>query len=398
MSPMTTQFNTTNSVGAVVIGGEHPGLGVARSLGRRNIPVVVVDDQYSVSSFSRYVTRVVRVADLRDPQKTVDSLLEIGTRLNLRGWVLFPTRDENVAAVSHHRDELAYVFRVTTPPWEAVRWVWNKKNTYELAQKLDIPCPETFNPQTEADLEPLYDKLPLAVKPGVKENFFYATGAKAWRAETPEQLRRLFADARKQLSAEELLIQEIIPGDGTHQYSYCAFMRNGVPHSTLTARRLRQHPHEFGRAATYVESTYDPVVQELSLRFLRAINFSGLVEVEFKRDPRDDRYKLLDVNARIWGFHTLGSAAGVDFPYLLFADQLGLPVDSCHGAAGIGWLRLITDIPTIISQLVTGRSDLRSYMQSLQHTRIESVFCKSDPLPSFAEMALLPYLVTKKYL
>ena len=54
----------TNSTGAIVIGGEHPGLGVARSLGRRGIPVFVIDDQYSVSSFSRYVSHFVKVKDL----------------------------------------------------------------------------------------------------------------------------------------------------------------------------------------------------------------------------------------------------------------------------------------------------------------------------------------------
>ena len=61
-------------VGAVVIGGEHPGLGVARSLGRRGIPVCVIDDQHSISQFSKYVTRVVRVKDLRDENRTVDSV------------------------------------------------------------------------------------------------------------------------------------------------------------------------------------------------------------------------------------------------------------------------------------------------------------------------------------
>ena len=56
-------------VGAIVIGGEHPGLGIARSLGRRGIPICVIDDQHSVSQFSKYVTRVVRVKDLRDEQQ-----------------------------------------------------------------------------------------------------------------------------------------------------------------------------------------------------------------------------------------------------------------------------------------------------------------------------------------
>jgi len=110
------------------------------------------------------------------------------------------------------------------------------------------------------------------------------------------------------------MVQEIIPGDGQHQFSYCAFFRDGQAHSSLVARRNRQHPHEFGRAATYVESIELPAIEELSERFLKAIDYYGLVEMEFKQDPRDGQYKLLDVNARAWGFHSIGLPAGSIFP------------------------------------------------------------------------------------
>jgi D-aspartate ligase len=387
----------SEQVGAVVIGGEHPGLGIARSLGTRGIPVCVIDDQHSVSEFSRYATRVVRVKDLRDEQNTVDNVMEIGQRYGLKGWVLFPTRDETVAAFSRHRDRLAEFFRVTTAAWETVRWAWDKKNTYELAVELGIPAPHTYNVMTEEGLAGLYDRLPLAIKPAIKENFFYATGAKAWRAETPEQLNRLFREANRQIRPEEILIQEIIPGTGQRQYSYCAFFRDGVAHSTLVARRLRQHPREFGRAATYVETIELPEVEELSERFLRAINYYGLVEVEFKQDPRDGQFKLLDVNARTWGFHSIGVPAGVDFPYLLYADQVGRSVEPSRAKAGVGWLRAVTDLPTVVSDLWAGELDLPSYLKSLRNTRTESVFCTRDPLPSVGEVLMLPYLVAKKY-
>jgi len=193
------------------------------------------------------------------------------------------------------------------------------------------------------------------------------------------------------------MVQEIIPGDGDCQFSYCAFFRDGQAHSTLLARRQRQHPREFGRAATYVESIDLPAIEELSERFLKAINYYGLVELEFKRDPRDGQYKLLDVNARTWGFHSLGFPAGVDFPYLLYADQIGVSVERSRGRSEIGWLRLVTDVPVAVSDFFSGHLDFRSYMQSLRRTGIESVFCGQDPLPSLGELVLLPYLVMKKY-
>ena len=387
----------SEQVGAVVIGGEHPGLGIARSLGRRGIPICIIDDQHSVSQFSRYVTHVVRVKDLRNEQNAVDNVMDIGRRYGLKGWVLFPTRDETVAAFSRHRDRLAEFFRVTTPAWETVQWAWDKKNTYDRAAELGIPVPQTYNVMTEEGLAGLYNRLPLAIKPAVKENFFYATGDKAWRAETPEQLNNLFRKAKQQIRPEEILIQEIIPGSGLQQYSYCAFFRDGIAQATLVARRLRQHPREFGRAATYVETIEHPKVEELSERFLKAINYYGLVEVEFKQDPRDGQLKMLDVNARTWGFHSLGVPAGVDFPYLLYADQVGRSVESSRAKSGVGWLRAVTDVPTVVSDLWARELSPRSYLKSLRNTRTESVFCLRDPLPTVAEVLMLPYLVAKKY-
>lgn len=385
-------------IGALVVGGDHPGLAIARSLGRRGIPVYIVDDQYCISSFSRYSTKVVRVESILDERKTVDAVLEAGRRYNLQDWVLFPTRDENVAAFSRYRDELTPFFRVTTGDWKSVEWAWDKKKTYELAERLDIPCPKTFNPKSIDEVPALFSRLPLAIKPAVKENFFYATGAKAWRADTPEQLMALYGKAIAQIRPEEILIQEIVPGDGATQYSYCAFVQDGAPVSVLTARRARQHPREFGRAATYVETIDAPEIEALSERFLKAIKYHGVVEIEYKRDPRTGEYKLLDVNARPWGFHAIGSAAGVDFPYMIYADQMGIPMEPARARAGVGWLRMVSDIPTAISDLFHGSLSVATYLRSLRATKVESVFNAADPLPSLAELVMLPYLAAKKYL
>ena len=129
---------------------------------------------------------------------------------------------------------------------------------------------------------------------------------------------------------------------------------------------------------------------------MRAIDYYGLVELEYKLDPRDGQYKLLDVNGRTWGYHTLGSSAGVDFPYLLFADQLGEPVQPCRGRAGVSWIRLITDVPTGILEIFGGHQDWRAYLRSLRRFNVEAVFSREDPLPWLVELALIPYLSVKR--
>ena len=106
------------------------------------------------------------------------------------------------------------------------------------------------------------------------------------------------------------MIQELIPGSGRdgdgEQLSYAALCRRGAPLAqVVAARRTRQYPPDFGRASTFVETIEEPEVEEMSRRLLGHLGFDGLVEVEFKRDPRDGELKLLDINPRVWGWHTL---------------------------------------------------------------------------------------------
>ncbi len=334
------------TVGAVVIGGDYQGLGIVRSLGRQGVPICVVDNEHSISRYSRYTKSFVSLADLRDEHRVVDSLLATGRRLGLEGWVLYPTREELVAAISRHRVELSEVFRVPTPVWESVKWAWDKRNTYRLAQELGIPTPITHYPENVEQLAELNElNPPFAIKPAIKEHFIYATRAKAWRANNHSELRTLFEKASGLAGNGEIMVQELIPGGGSQQYSYCAFFRSGEAVGKMVVRRRRQHPLEFGRASTYVETLDIPLLEELSERFLRAIDYYGLVEVEYKLDPRDGQYKLLDVNARTWGYHSLGARAGVDFSYMLYEDQVGLPVAPKRGEPGLAWVRTTTDFP-----------------------------------------------------
>jgi len=285
---------------------------------------------------------------------------------------------------------------VPTPGWETIKWLWDKRNTYELAARLGIPTPRTWQMRTARDLEQMNGNFPVALKPAIKEHFIYNTKAKAWRADDPNQLSELFERASRLIPAEEIMIQDLIPGEGSCQYSFCAFFKQGKSIASLMACRRRQHPLEFGRSSTYVETVEMPILQEYSQRFLSAIDYYGLVELEFKRDPRDGQYRLLDVNGRTWGYHTIGRRAGVDFPFLLHADQMSERVEPCTAKAGVRWIRLLTDLPTGVIGSLTGQIDWRSYLKTLCNYDEEAVFSRDDPLPGIVEIALVPYLYAKR--
>lgn len=384
-------------VGAVVVGGDYQGLGIARSLGRRGIPVCVVDDERSIAGTSRFVSHRLRVTELRSAAATLDALEEARRRFGLEGWVLYPTRDETVAVLAAHREHLTPHFRVPTPSWACIEQAWDKRRTYGLAQALGIPSPRTWSPVTEADLAEINTGVPLVVKPAIKEHFFYATGVKGWRVDGREELVRAFRRAMAVVEADgELLVQEMVPGDGRSQRAFCAFFKDRTAVASMTVARLRQHPSDLGRASTFVETVDEPCLREPSERLLAHIGYYGLVEVEYKLDPRDGVHKLLDVNARTWGYHTLGAAAGVDFAYLLYRDQVGEPVTPAQTAAGVRWVRLATDVPNAVRDVHRGSLGMREYVSSLRGIDAEAVFSRSDPLPGVYEMALLPYLAVRR--
>ena len=107
--------------------------------------------------------------------------------------------------------------------------------------------------------------------------------------------------------------------------------------------------------------------------------------------------KILDVNARTWSYHALGHRAGVDFASMLYADQIGAPLaHATQARSDVSWIRLATDIPMAVKELVARRLDWRAYLRSLRRPDVESVFCRDDPVPALAEIALLPYLAVKR--
>jgi D-aspartate ligase len=346
--------------GAIVIGGDYQGLGIVRSLARRGVPVCVLDDERSIARFSRYTTYAVTSTALRDQDQSVAAIIDIGNDLGLDGWVLYPTRDETVGTLSRAREQLVEHFRVPTGDWATVRATWDKRETYRLAAELDIPIPRTWYPSDSAALEEIDAEPPFAIKPAIKEHFIYATRVKAWRADTRAQLRELFEKAARIVPAGEVI------------------------------------PPEFGRASTFVQTVEQPMLETLSERFLAAIDYYGLVEIEYMLDTRDGAFKLLDVNARTWGYHTLGERAGVDFSYLLYADQIGEPTERCRAREGVRWIRLVTDVPTGVVEIARRRLKTQDYLRSIGSFDIEAVFSREDPVPGLIELAMIPYLSVKR--
>jgi predicted ATP-grasp superfamily ATP-dependent carboligase len=239
-----------------------------------------------------------------------------------------------------------------------------------------------------SDIEAEGVPYPVILKPAVNHHFFPQTNIKALPAEDRSELRRGFAQMSRYIPPDEILVQERIPGGGENQFSFCAVCKDGRAYASLVAQRRRQYPVDFGNASAFVETTDQPIVEAAGRRFLESIGFDGLAEVEFKFDPRDGKYKILDVNPRTWGWHTLGKAAGMDFPYLLWRQAVGLPVVPIDTYRRAAWIREITDF-VAIAKSRDRMAEVKRLLRALYSCKFTSAtFSLLDPVPFFAEFAL----------
>lgn len=384
--------------GALILGADYRALGAARSLGRRGVPVWMLAERGEpLATVSRYTQH--RMCWPRpDAEARLGFLGELAVMRDLAGWALIPSADTTAAMVARGHDELSQHYALTTPPWDVVRWAYDKRLTYALAEQVGVPRPGTVCVGQGFQPASVSMSFPAVLKPAVKEESNALTNAKAWRVDDRDELERRFREACELIDPELLILQELIPGGGEAQFSYAALCRDGEPLASLTARRTRQYPADFGRASTFVETLDCPDVVEPSLRLLSELRWSGLIEIEYKRDPRDGVLKLLDMNPRIWGWHTLCARAGIDFPWLLWLMISGREVPSSNARAGVGWLRFTTDTPTALKELLHRRLPLREYARSLRRPREAAIFAWDDPLPGLAEVPVLAYVLARRLL
>jgi predicted ATP-grasp superfamily ATP-dependent carboligase len=380
------------ATGALVIGGDYKSLGIVRSLGRHGIRVWLLTDEHLLAATSRYVERSFPWPMAREPEQ-VEYLLELARTHGLDGWALFPNGDESAALLARNREALAERYRLTIQvPWETLRWAYDKRLTYRLAADLGVDHPRTCYPRDRNDVLAYAGGFPAILKPATRVEMNRFTVAKAWRVEDPTTLVARYDEAAGLIDPSLIMIQELIPGGGERQLSFAALCRDGTPLASVTARRTRQWPMDFGRASTYVETIDEPEVERCARQVLAALRFDGIVELEFKRDSRDDRLKLLDVNPRVWGWHTLGRRAGVDFPYLLWRAMAGDSVGPLRGRVGVRWVRALTDLPTAFREIVAGRLSLVDYAASLRGPLEFAVLALDDPLPAILELPVTAYL------
>ena len=399
MSPQDGDFSPGHRSlpGAVMIGGDYQGLGIVRSLGRRGIDVVIVDDESSISRHSRYATGWMKVSDLRTDEQTVEALLDLARVRDVKGWVVFPTREETVAALSRNRDQLLEHFRIPTPAWSVTKWAWDKRNTYRAGGRARDSGSARMASSDRGG--PGGDRRSAAVRDqaGDQGAFLLRHQVQGLACRTRDELAASLprsgvagrrsrghgpgADSRQRRDPAALL-RVLQGGRGACEHGGAA------PAPAPGRVRARQHIRPDGRV---------PEIEELSERFLRSIDYYGLVELEYKYDPRDGLRQAPGRQRAHLGLSQPRAACRGRLPIPAVCRSGGASRRRSASARGRHVVGPPGDRPADSGRRAARRRlDWRAYMRSLRVFDVESVFSRDDPRPGLAELALLPYLAVKR--
>lgn len=386
----------SKKIGAVLTGGDFQGLGVLRSLAKKEVPILLLDSQYCIGKYSRYKKRFIKSPHPSETESYLNFLIDLAKNENIQGWVIFPNSDDAVFVLSKYKNLLNNFYRIPTPDWNVIKNVYIKERTYKIAQNHNIPIPKTYYPKNLEDLLELDLHFPVIIKPSIRSNFYNKVKIKAFHIKDEKELIKTYKRVCSIIDPSEVLVQEFITGGPKHLYSFCPFFKNGRVLVGIMARRSRQHPMDFGHATTFAELVNIENLKKIAENFLRLIDYYGIAEVEFMFDPRSGEYKLIEINPRVWGWHTLAIAAGVDLPYIVYQDMIGEKIEFQLPMNHMKWVRLVTDLPTVFIEIIKGKMKVSDYLSSMKGRKEFAVFTPNDLLPFFAEIAMIPYLWIKR--
>lgn len=375
-----------HDIPAVVLDLSATGIGIVRSLKEKGIRVYAYDTKgkYEIGK-TWYATCGICPNPTSEEEELLHFLTSVGKNFAEKA-VLYAGSDDFVQFISKYRTELSGYYRFLLPEHSLVEAVLDKRLTYELARKHNIPCPKTFVIHDEHQLEQIIHEVtfPCILKPVYSSDFRkridYRLYKKAIMIEQASELREEYLFYRQ---FGELMIQEVIPGNEACIYSVKTFFdeqMNVV--GVWMNQKIHQFPPHFGSTALAL-SIRDEKVVEACVSFLNELQFKGLAITEFKKDPRDGTLKFIEINPRIGLTQRLSIACGVDLAYLYYLSLTGQnPSPVSRQKEGIKWVYLVRDFLSFRQKQKNGEMTFTEWIKCLVGgEKVEALFAWDDPLP-----------------
>jgi D-aspartate ligase len=362
-------------------------LGVLRTLSEENAEVIALPDIDRVTRRSRWYRAGPRaLSGMRaDTLARCLEILPVPT-------VLIPCSDLWVRTVAALPAEVLSRYPTSVAPLQALDILVDKARFGGTLDRLGLPHPATRLMQSVKELDLVSDTVLQRsfLKPAHSQEFFARFGIKAFRIADRSTAQDRLAECID--AGFQMTLQEYIPGPPTNHYFIDGFVdRNGVVRALFARRRLRMSPPDFGNSTMQISvPVSDTGDASATLRTLLAdIDYRGIFSAEFKRDPRDGVFNLIEVNARPWWYVEFAARCGVNVCKMAIRDALGEPTETIlKYAVGRRCVFPYYDLQAVRAEFSAGRLGLLGWARSWLGA-YQPVFRWSDPLPAVGEIAAL---------
>jgi predicted ATP-grasp superfamily ATP-dependent carboligase len=116
------------------------------------------------------------------------------------------------------------------------------------------------------------------------------------------------------------------------------------------------------------------------MRLLEVTGHHGAATVEFRKDPRDGRFVLMEINVRTVSGQELVTRSGLDVPLIAYRDAMGLPV-SVPPPRRVRWFRFGLDFRAFRDLRQARALTTLQWLATVLPSRSFAYFAWDDPMP-----------------
>ncbi len=365
----------------IILSTHNMGLGVIRSLGPMGIPIVAIYYEKNDMGFlSKYVTEAILAPHPEKREREfIDILLSCKKRFGQ--CLIIPADDATLYTVAKNKELLEKEHLVACSGWDVTQKFLDKKHTYAVAETIGVAAPRTRVPKSRIEIRAFCEKIgfPCLIKPCYSHRYFERFRKKLVKVRTLGEAYIEYDRAQK--AGIEVMIQEFIPGDDCDGANYNSYFVKGQPVAEFTARKVRLSPMAFGVPGV-VSSKRIPEIIEPGRQIIKALGLRGYSCMEFKRDSRDGRYKLMEVNGRYNRSTLLANRCGLNFPWVEYQNLvLGQQCEVGPWRENIFWIDEFRDIYETFVARGKGEIGFWEFMKPYMGRKVFAAFDRKDLRP-----------------
>ncbi len=223
--------------------------------------------------------------------------------------LLISTNETYTEFISKNQTKLAKDFLFNVPDLDVIMSLTNKENFYKKYANNKLSFPKTIYYNLDAKLDTTNLTYPLVLKPSnvVTYNHLKFEGKnKIYKINNETELLNTLSLIKNGGYNDKVIIQEFIAGGDDNLFDAVLYVntKGKVEFISFAQIGLQERTKSMvGNAAVLINgfnTIKGDVKKQVKIlkEFMENINYRGFAEVDMKYDPKDNTFKVLEINAR----------------------------------------------------------------------------------------------------